>query len=187
MGCQTPQRSPGCQPEDGSIKVVQWIGHPLSHTKWTGYSLPPSLYHSPETSAPPSLQLAVHLLSGSLPAPTLLHQHQFTLLHMVTLLGPGNTLYQHALYMLHHSVPNSWFSCIHQTAVQYSLPDPLQILVSPPPKLQYKSKSRLPLWNTAMIHLPGRLLPSLVFSTSVVPSFLLELVLTLCGGLVDLP
>ena len=84
--------------------------------------------------------LAVHLLSGSLPAPALLHQHQFTLLSMVALLGPDNTLYQHAVYMLHHSVPNSWFTCLRQTAAQYSLPDPLQILVSPPPKLAFKAK-----------------------------------------------
>ena len=59
---------------------------------------------------------------------------------MVGLLGPDNTLYQHGVYMLHHSVPNSWFSCLRLTANKYSLPDPLQILVSPPPKMEFKAK-----------------------------------------------
>ena len=78
---------------------------------------------------------AVHLLSGSLPGPAMLHQHQFTLLHMVVMLGLGNTLYQHGMHMLHHSVqtPGSPPSSLRQTAAQYALPDPLQVLVSPPP------------------------------------------------------
>ena len=42
--------------------------------------------------------------------------------------------------MLHPSVPKSRFSCLRQTAPRYSLPDPLQIMVSPQPKLQFKSK-----------------------------------------------
>ena len=80
----------------------------------------------------------LHFLSGSLPAPALLHQHQFTLLHMVAVLGPTNILHQHALYMLHHSVKHSWFLKLRQTSLLYSLPDPLQVLVCPPTKQEFK-------------------------------------------------
>ena len=76
------------------------------------------------------------------------------MLHMVAMLGPGNTLYKHALYMLHHSVPNSWFFSLRQTAAQYSLPDPLQILVSPPPKLQFKGKVKSAIkeyWHATLV------------------------------------
>ena len=53
---------------------------------------------------------ALHFLSGSLPAPALVHKHQFTLLHMLAVLGPGNILYQHGMHILHHSIRNSWFT-----------------------------------------------------------------------------
>ena len=114
----------------------------------------------PRTPAP-----AIHLLSGSLPAPALLHQHQFTLLHMVSLLGPDNTLYQHGVYMLHHSVPNSWFSCLRLTANKYSLPDPLQILVSPPPKIEFKAKVKAAICSFWHAHLAREAasLPSLCY------------------------
>ena len=111
---------------------------------------------------------AVHLLSGSLPAPALLHKHQFTLLHMVAMLGPNNTLYQHAAYMLHHSVPNSWFSSLRQTADQYCLPDPLQILISPPPKLEFKAKVKSAIkgyWHDTLVRQAASL-PSLCFLRS---------------------
>ena len=114
----------------------------------------------PRTPAP-----AVHLLSGTLPAPALLHQHQFTLLHMVALLGPENTLYQHAVYVLHHCVPNSWFSSLRQTADQYCLPDPLQILVSPPPKLAFKAKVKSTIkgyWHDTLVRQASSL-PSLCY------------------------
>ena len=112
----------------------------------------------PHTPAP-----AVHLLSGSLPAPAMLHQHQFTLLHMVAMLGPSNTLYQHGMHMLHHSVPNSWFSSLRQTAAQYALPDPLQVLISPPPKLQFKAKVKFAIkgyWHDSLVR-QAAALPSL--------------------------
>ena len=102
----------------------------------------------PHTPAP-----AVHFLSGSLPAPALLHQHQLTLLHMVALLGPGNILHQHALYMLHHDVQNSWFVQLRRTTVQYSLPDPLQVLACPPLKILYKSMVKRAVrsyWHTTL-------------------------------------
>ena len=88
----------------------------------------------PRTPAP-----ALHFLSGSLPAHALVHKHQFTLLHMVATLGPSNIIYQHALYVLHHSIKNSWFSQVRDLSQKYSLPDPLQILVSPPPQKKFKS------------------------------------------------
>jgi hypothetical protein len=87
----------------------------------------------PKTPAP-----ALHFLSGSLPAPALVHKHQFTLLHMVALLGPSNILFQHGLYALHHSIKNSWFTRVRDLSQQYSLPDPLQTMISPPPKKAFK-------------------------------------------------
>ena len=88
----------------------------------------------PKTPAP-----AIHFLSGSLPAPALLHLHQFTLLHMIAMLGPNSILFQHAIHILHHSIQNSWFSALRNLTSQYSLPDPLVTLVSPPLKSRYKS------------------------------------------------
>jgi hypothetical protein len=92
-----------------------------------------------------------------------LHQHQFTLLHMVAMHGPDNTLNQHAMYMLHNSIPNSWFFCLRQTAAQYSLPDLLQILVSPPPKLRFKAKVKSAIndfWHASLVRQSASL-PSL--------------------------
>ena len=83
----------------------------------------------PRTPSP-----ALHFLSGSLSAPALVHKHQYTLLHMVALLGPSSNLYQHGIYVLHHSIKNSWFTQVRDLSHQYSLPDPIQILISPPPK-----------------------------------------------------
>ena len=88
----------------------------------------------PRTPAP-----ALHFLSGSLPAPALVHKHQLTLLHMIALLGPSNTLFQHGVHVLHHSIKNSWFTQVRDLCRQYSLPDPLQTLTSPPPKGPFKS------------------------------------------------
>ena len=103
----------------------------------------------PRTPAP-----ALHFLSGSLPAIALLHKHQFTLLHMVALLGPCNILHQHGIYALHHSIPNSWFSQLRSLILQYSLPDPLQILVKPPPKSSFKSQVKTAIvsyWRASLI------------------------------------
>ena len=103
----------------------------------------------PNTPAP-----ALHFLSGSLPALAQLHKHQLTLLHMVALLGPSNTLHQHGVYSLHHSVPNSWFSHLRIISLQYSLPDPLQILVSPPTKSSFKANVKATVknyWRVSLI------------------------------------
>ena len=103
----------------------------------------------PRTPAP-----AVHLLSGSLPAAGQLHQHQFTLLHMVASLGPDNILHRHGLYMLHQQVPNSWFVKLRQVSTQYSLPDPLQVLSSPLPKSKFKYMVKTAIrsyWSTKLV------------------------------------
>ena len=105
------------------------------------------LHH--QTPAP-----ALHFLSGSLPTQALLHKHQFTLLHMIALLGPMNTLYQHAIYILHHSIKNSWFSQIRTLSNQYSLLDPLQVLISPESKYKFKSHVKQKIceyWRTSLI------------------------------------
>ena len=67
--------------------------------------------------------------------------------------------------MLHHSVPNSWFSSVRQTAAQYSLPDPLQIMVSPPPKLEFKAKVKSAVkgyWHASLVRQAASL-PSLCY------------------------
>ena len=96
---------------------------------------------------------AVHFLSGSLPAPGLLNMHQYILLHMVALLGSGNILHQHGLYMLHHHVQHSWFVKLRQISTHYSLPDPLLVLTSPPTKLKFKSTVETAIrhfWHTTL-------------------------------------
>ena len=103
----------------------------------------------PNTPAP-----ALHFLSGSLPAPALVHKHQYTLLHMVALLGPSSILYRHGIYVLHHSIKNSWFSQVRELSNQYSLPDPIQILISPPPKRSFKTNvknSITSFWRASLI------------------------------------
>ena len=103
----------------------------------------------PRTPAP-----ALHFLSGSLPAPALVHKHQYTLLHMVALLGPANILYQHGLYVLHHSIKNSWFTQVRDLSQKYSLPDPLQTMISPPTKKAFKSDVKAAIssfWRISLI------------------------------------
>ena len=58
-----------------------------------------------------------------------------------------------------------WFPCLRQTASQYSLPDPLQILVSPPPKLQFKAKVKSAIndfWHVTLVRQAASL-PSLFY------------------------
>ena len=97
---------------------------------------------------------ALHFLSGFLPAPALVHQQQYTLLHMVAMLGPSNILHQHGVYVLQHSIKDSWFSQIRDLSQQYSLPDPIHILTSPPLKQSYKTdvkKAIFSFWRTSLI------------------------------------
>ena len=97
---------------------------------------------------------ALHFLSGFLPAPALVHQQQYTLLHMVAMLGPSNILHQHGVYVLQHSIKDSWFSQIRDLSQQYSLPDPIHILTSPLLKQSYKTdvkKAIFSFWRTSLI------------------------------------
>ena len=63
----------------------------------------------------------------------------FPLKSTIAVLGPGNILYQHGIHILHHSIKNSWFSQVRELSQQYSLPDPIQIMISPQPKKTFKS------------------------------------------------
>ena len=64
---------------------------------------------------------ALHFLSGFLPAPALVHQQQYTLLHMVAMLGPSNILNKHGVYLLHHSIKDFWLSPIRDLSQQEML------------------------------------------------------------------
>ena len=82
---------------------------------------------------------AVHFLSGVLPAQGLLDLKKFSLLGMIARLGSQNTLFKIAVYSLHYEVKGSWFCLLRETARQYSLPDPLQVLCNPPEKKPWKN------------------------------------------------
>ena len=73
---------------------------------------------------------------------------------MVALLGPSNILFQHGLYVLHNSIKNSWFTQVRALSQQYSLPDPIQIMISPPPKERFKSDVKTAIssfWRDSLI------------------------------------
>ena len=92
----------------------------------------------PRTPAP-----AVYFLSGTLPAPAILHLRQLGLLLMIALLGPSNILWKHGTFVLQHSVNHSWFSAVRDLTLQYSLDNPLLTLTSPPSsKSAWKAKVR---------------------------------------------
>ena len=64
---------------------------------------------------------------------------QLGLLYMIAKLGPTHVLHHHAIYILHHRIPTSWFSQVREITLLYSLPDPLVTLTSPPTKAVWKS------------------------------------------------
>ena len=85
----------------------------------------------------------VYFLSGTLPAPAILHMKQLGLLLMITMLGPNNILWKHGIHMLHHSVKESWFTQVRNLAIQYFLQDTLLTLVFPPSsKSSWKTQVR---------------------------------------------
>ena len=92
------------------------------------------LQHLPASTAIP----AIYLLSGSLPAEAVLHVRQFTLLHMIALLGPSNPLCSIALQNLKSPPMVSWFGALRKVATRYVMPDPLQIIVDPPSKTSFR-------------------------------------------------
>ena len=86
----------------------------------------------------------VHFLAGSLPAAALLHLRQFSLLGMISRLGPNNIMYKVAMQILSspEKYKHSWFLKIRDISLQYSLPDPLVILSNPPSASSLKLKSQ---------------------------------------------
>ena len=91
---------------------------------------------------------------------------------MVALLGPGNILHQHGLYMLHHEVPNSWFVNLRQVSAHYFLPDPLQVLICPPLKQHLKSlvKTAITSFWRASLAAKGKVSPKPLLPTSFFPT-----------------
>ena len=106
-------------------------------------------------------------MAGSLPAPGLLHLRQFSLLGRITRLGAGNILFKHGWNVLTATSPcnHSWFCEMRELSQQYSLPDPLTILASPPLKQQFKSSVKLKIleWWQEKFREEANLLPSLVY------------------------
>ena len=87
---------------------------------------------------PRSPRAAVFLLSGCLPAPGIIARKKFSLIGMIARLGPTHVLYRHALYFLHHQIKSTWCHEVRELSIQYSLPDPLSILLDPPSKVALK-------------------------------------------------
>ena len=115
---------------------------------------------------------AVYFLSGTLPAPAILHMRQFSLLFMIARLGQNNILWRHGTYILHHSIRHSWYSQVRELTLQYSLPDPLLTLTSPPTSKQaWKGTVRRAVtayWHSMLVA-EAQALPSLIFLR---PSFI---------------
>ena len=85
-------------------------------------------------------------LAGSLPATAHLPLRILGLLGMISRLGPANILHQHGSQVLLNpngdNVTNSWFANCRIISQQYSLPDPLLILQSPPKHLYWKKLTK---------------------------------------------
>ena len=87
----------------------------------------------------------VYLLAGCLPASAVLHLRQLTLLAMVARLGPDCPLYQYGAFILSNPPPPTrsssalpWFIQVRHLCHQYDLPDPFEVLCSPPTKAKWK-------------------------------------------------
>ena len=109
----------------------------------------------------------VCFLGGSLPLTALLHLRQLSLLIMIAHLGPDHVLHQLGSSVLSAANPpsHSWFTQVKNICSQYSLPDPLSILSSPPLKTSFKTKSKskvMDFWESKLRAEASRL-PSLQF------------------------
>ena len=107
----------------------------------------------------------VFFMAGSLPAPALLHMRQFSLLGMVSRLGPNNILFQNGWSVLATAdgSPHSWFIQVRELSTQYSLPDPLHILDNPSLKASFKRlvKQKVIDWWQTKLRAKAASLPSL--------------------------
>ena len=118
----------------------------------------------PKTPAP-----AVYFFAGSLPARAILHSRQLCLLGMVARLGQVSPLFRYGVHVLSSAPPpvrtasKIWFLQVRAICLQYGLPDPLQVLQTAPPKLQWKAAVARQVdsfWRTRLL-LAAEALPSL--------------------------
>ena len=95
----------------------------------------------------------VLFLAGSLPAKAILHLRQLSLFIMICHL-PNDPLNGHAKYVFQEqNQPKSWFSQISKICETYSLPQPLHLLLSPPPKEAIKKQCKqriLDFWQVTL-------------------------------------
>ena len=114
-------------------------------------------------------ECVVMFLAGSLPVTGLLHLRMLTLLGMIARLGPDNILQQHGRHVLLNidgkNVSNFWFASMRSICQQYSLPDPLLVLQSPPTTYQWKTltKSKVLDWWQIKLRGEAQHLDSLIF------------------------
>ena len=111
-------------------------------------------------------ECVVMFLAGSLPASALLHLRMLGLLGMIARLGRGNILHQHGCHILLSNSPGkSWFTTLRSICQEYSLPDPLLILQTPPPRESWKklTKSKVIDFWEAKYRSQATLLPSLKY------------------------
>ena len=82
----------------------------------------------------------IYFLSGCLPGTALLHLRQLSIFGMISRLGKS-ILHEHAsnIFSCKTKSPRSWFHQITKLCVLYSLPEPLDLLTSPPTKPAFKS------------------------------------------------
>ena len=81
----------------------------------------------------------IYFITGSLPAPAILHLRQITLFSMICRL-PGDPLndYARQVFLTSSVSPKSWFVQIRNLLLQYQLPHPLQLLDFSPSKEAFK-------------------------------------------------
>ena len=77
---------------------------------------------------------AIFFLSGAIPSKAMVVMRMFTLLDMISRLGPGNYLFEIGIYSLHNQLASSWNFAAQTVAISYDLPLPLHILTNPYPK-----------------------------------------------------
>ena len=115
---------------------------------------------------------AVYFLAGSLPVSALLHLRQLSLFGMVSRLEQ-NLLKTLAIETLIEAKPSnkSWFQCVRDLCVMYSLPHPIHLLENPLPKDKFRHLCKQKVhqfWHQRLSH-DVNMLPSLKY---FVPQYL---------------